>query len=525
MSGINAGVLHQAHPLTKELIENLEKDVIENRDAYVYLDENAELCFSIPQGVAGIKDLAWDHAYEISSNGTKFVKKAYKKNGLVEFYLEKSWEKHDINGPWVEEGEGELGEPVYYSSLARAVSDTTATGDSDAVNAEVNAYTNTETGRRTLKLQKDINNITETVNIDENLTLDLNGHQITTTITPVIRTTGSDIIIKGVGGGITVNAPAKQKGTVLSAMGGQLTVNGGTYTANTAGAGTSSSQTQVLYAYTDTTLNVNGANVVANDTNNGSVVGVNGAKDSSVLNLTDCNIMATSGTSLENIGVNAKGNATLRNCSVVGAANYTANAAGNAYASNSRGIHSYGQLNLYNCYVWGSHAGITARGSTYVDGGVYEGYGHGAFYLCGSDTTNYFYNATLNWAPMWEGTVSDVVAGTNGAGFYIGGGADNVKAYFDNCEFNTNAGNGEIYKEFIVPLYGIVLRTIDGETNNQVYISNSYVEMATGQMFRGNGTSGHLVYNGVGNDWSKAATIHKGTADSYITTNVSYAKV
>lgn len=408
----------------------------------------------------------------------------------------------------------------YYGSLSDAFSGDNVLTDSTGASVSVAE----EDGKKVVTLLDDVA-LTETLNIEEAATLDLNGYEITSESEVAIRTT-ADVVIDGTkeGSAITVNAPAGQKGTVLSAMTGELTVNGGTYTSNTSGAGTKTSQTQVIYVYDNTTANVNDATIVATDSNNGCVIGVNGAKATSVLNLTNCDIIVSSGKSLENLGVQAKGDAVLSGCSVIAEADYVANAAGNNYASNSRGILSEATLELYDCYVWGTHSGVTAKGSVYVEGGTYEGYGHGSFYLAGSNTTSYFYNCELNWAPMREGTVADVVAGTNGAGFYIGNGADNVVAYFDNCDFNMNEGNGELYKGNPVPFYGIVLRTAGGESDNKVYLSNCYVEMANYQMFRGNGTSGHTVYNGVGNDWSKAAVEHKGSAASYIDTNESYAK-
>lgn len=420
----------------------------------------------------------------------------------------------------------EFTQPIYYSSLSAALSDTTQTGDADTDSAAVNVYTNIQSGAKILQLQKDIT-LTETLNIEEGLTLDLNGYTIESTATVGIRTQSEDVIIEAskTGSSIEMNPAVGEKGTAISVMSGECTINGGTYTSNTSGAGTKDSQAQVIYAESGTILNMADATIIAVDDNNGCVAGIRSAGADTELNIDNCDITVESGRSLENIGIISKGNAVIRDSSIIAKADYVANAAGNNYGSTSRGIYSYADLELYNCYVWGAHSGVTAKGNVYVDGGIYEGYGHGAFYLCTSNTTSYFYNAELSWAPMPDGTVSDTIAGTNGAGFYIGNGADNVTVYIDNCDFNMNEENGELYKGNPVPVYGIVFRTSGGESNNIAYISNSYVEMANTVMFRGAGTSGHTVYNGVGNDWSAAAEVHSTNSTYFIDTEDSYERI
>ena len=409
---------------------------------------------------------------------------------------------------------------AYYSSLNVAITDETLTGDSDEVSGVAMAFMDANTGLRTVRL---LNNTTidETINVSSDVVLVLNGHKIETEITPAIRVQGGNMAIDGTkdGSAMICNAPTTKKGTILSVMEGSLDVNGGVYTSNTSGAGTSTSQTQVLYAYNDTTLNVNDAIITAIDTNNGSVIGVTG-KSGSALTLTNCDVLVRSGTSLENVGVRAEGSAVLTNCEIIAEANYTANAAGNNYASNSRGVHSFGSLEMYDCYVWGAHAGVTTQGSLYIDGGTYEGFGHGGLYIAGSSTTNYIYNATLNWAPMREGLTSDAVAGTNGAALYVGGGS-NITTYIDNCDFNTLDATGHTYKNNPLAFYAVVLRDSGGEKNNTVYISNSTVLDAKTQAFRIGNTM--KVYSGVGNNYDGAAIVHKVTSDQFITTTESYA--
>ena len=124
---------------------------------------------------------------------------------------------------------------------------------------------------------------------------------------------------------------------------------------------------------------------------------------------------------------------------------------------------------------------------------------------------------------MREGIEADTVAGTNGAGLYIGGGS-RITTYFDNCKFNMVDGEGATWDGVRLPLYGIVMRTSGGESNSVVYISNSYVEEANTQMFRGPGANKHTVYNGVGNDWSNATVVHKTNSTYFIDTEDSYAE-
>ena len=355
--------------------------------------------------------------------------------------------------------------------------------------------------------------------------LDLGGETLTFNTTNAITVKAKDVVINGTGGGITVTTPAGEKATIINVTeGASCTVNGGTYTANTSGAGASgTSQTKAFYAGKNATLNVNDATIIATDDNDGCVVGVNGGYSSTVLNLTDCDITVTSGDSLDNIGVQTWGKAVLKGCSVIAQANYIG--ANGAYTANSRGIYAKenAPLELYDCYVWGAHSGVTTLNSVYVDGGTYEGYGHGAFYLAGGSKTSYFYNATINWAPMRDGFEYDNVAGTNAAGMYISG-ASNVKAYFDNCSFNMNAANGEKWDNKICPYYAVVINN----GNNSVYVSNCHIEYANNVAFRLHKTyADRYVYYGVGNTYDEtnvASLITSGKESQLVETNESYAK-
>jgi hypothetical protein len=85
MPGINAGILTNAYPLTAEQIRELEQRVRENREAFAYLNENCEICFALPGGAGDLKDLAWHHVYELTTDEKLSTKTAYNKTGLDTF--------------------------------------------------------------------------------------------------------------------------------------------------------------------------------------------------------------------------------------------------------------------------------------------------------------------------------------------------------------------------------------------------------------------------------------------------------
>ena len=407
---------------------------------------------------------------------------------------------------------------TYYASLGDAFG--SAAGSMEPAGAAVKVECSDEETK--VILMQDIV-LAETLFVDTDCILDLNGHKIISTAMKAIEVNGN-VVIDGSadGSGMMASMPEGENALLLQVTEGSLMVNGGTYAVTTTNAGTSSAQAAVMLAKTGTTLTVKDAVVTAVDMENGSVAGIF-TEAGTVLEMTDTEVLVSSGESLENHGISAKGDVVLVNCSVIAEADYTANKAGTNYASNSRGIYCEGSLELYDCYVWGAHAGVTAKGSVYVDGGIYDGYGHGAFYLAGTGTTSYFYNATINWAPMRDGTYADLVAGTNGAGFYLGG-ASNMTAYFDNCKFNAIGGSEYVYKGEEVPFYGIVLRSSGGEKNNSVYVSNSEFVHCNRYAYRiGNSSkdTNLRAYSGIGNDYSGAETVFNyagrgiNTVDSY----------
>ena len=137
-------------------------------------------------------------------------------------------------------------------------------------------------------------------------------------------------------------------------------------------------------------------------------------------------------------GIYNKGDLSLFHCKVVAYADHTANAAGTNYATTSRGIYSeIGVVELFECYVYGAHSGITSKSPIKINGGIYDGFSHGGLYLSNGNVETQLYDAEFKDVDIPEGYTFDTVAGTNGAAFYIGA-ANNMQVYCDNCRFFGN---------------------------------------------------------------------------------------
>ena len=177
----------------------------------------------------------------------------------------------------------------------------------------------------------------------------------------------------------------------------------------------------------------------------------------------------------------------------------------------SIGVTNYGHLTLDDCAVYGTHSGMQcSEGSTtIVNGGVYEGVGHGGLYLACVDGNFYGQNATFRAAP-YRGKFKDLFNYSRTylvAAVYIGGGEDNnnIKAYVDNCIFD---GSGPcIYESSDGKPQGaepIRFRGSLGEQNNAIYASNCTF-MGDGEIRFINDT--HRLYLGFGNRLLCEATI------------------
>jgi hypothetical protein len=100
MAGINTGILTNASPLSSTSINELEREVLENNKTFVYLDENSKVCFAMAQGVSGIKTLAWNDAYEITTQDGILTKKHYTKDSLDTYSLKDVFQKQSYSDTW-----------------------------------------------------------------------------------------------------------------------------------------------------------------------------------------------------------------------------------------------------------------------------------------------------------------------------------------------------------------------------------------------------------------------------------------
>lgn len=342
----------------------------------------------------------------------------------------------------------------------------------------------------------------EALEPSSNMILDLAGQILTFNNENAINVTSGDVIINGTVDGSKISLTnGNQKTTLAKVNNGSLTLNGGTYktTANSAGSETAPNASVIVES--SGTLTVDKADIIAEDVGSGTAVGVLVEAGGSAV-VSNSIIEVSAFDSLGNDGIRNYGTITLTNTNVAGYGNYTANAAGTNYATNSRGINNEGTMTLKNCNVYGAHSGIRSPGTLYIDGGTYEGYGHGGFYFAGGSTTSYVKNATVRYCDMKVG-YADSVAGTNSAGFYIGGGNE-IIVYMDNCE---------LYG----PKYPAVIRSSGKEANNALYISNSEANTGDSIYIRNDGST-NKVYVGVGNNF----TADDG-AQNAIDTEVDYS--
>ena len=219
-------------------------------------------------------------------------------------------------------------------------------------------------------------------------------------------------------------------------------------------------------------------------------------------------------------GIDNSGTTTASNCDIRAHSNYTYGTENDEvyYLSSSQGVINRADsdtLTLNDCYVMGTHSGMQNSGTVYINGGTFEGYGHGGIYFSGTETTSYVRNATLrDMLRMPEGYTA--TASHNGAAFYIGGssGRDNIKVYMDNCDIYSGA-------------YQIALRGAEGEKNNALYISNSTIHDTNGDDIKIRiDNSTHKLYLGVGNNFTAENVFRSidgaSMASAVITTNETY---
>ena len=434
--------------------------------------------------------VAWEEALLDQNTNTPAEYASYIKAKLLDAgYTEKELSKYtilaDVNNVTVYEYEMK-----FYSDLLKAI--TTINDES----YEDDSLTTTQ-DLACVGMYKDENNIPHirmlknqaidiAVELESDMVLELNGKTLSLIKENAINITAGNIVINGSVSGSKISvANNDQRTTIATVNAGSLTLNGGKYETTSNGVGNDSNPNASIIVGSTGKLNAQGIELIASDENGATLVGIliqNGGEAS----ISNSDIYVTSLNGLKSDGIRNFGTATLINTNVAAYSNYTANAAKTDYATSTRGIDNEGIMVLKNCYVYGCHSGVRSMGTLYIDGGTYEGYGHGGIYYGGSQTISYAKNAIIRLCDMKNG-YDDGVAGTNKAGFYIGG-ASNVTVYMDKCD---------LYGSY----YPAVLRSSGGEKNNALYISNSKVNENMTKYIRNDGST-NKVYIGTGNNFT-----------------------
>lgn len=202
---------------------------------------------------------------------------------------------------------------------------------------------------------------------------------------------------------------------------------------------------------------------------------------------------------------------------------------GTSYSGYSQGIScSDGSLTLNNCYAKGTLTGVSlSYTDLIVNGGIYEGYGHGGFYTTGDENTiTYISNATIRECD-WFGLGDEPYNYDNQSAAYFcgseGTGNDNITGtttsssiYIDNCVFEATK-------------CAFVLRSSNGECGNKAYISNSTIG-ETPYIRIDNADPAHTLYIGENCDFTAERVVRAGTWDTdtnaiVVETNENYNMV
>lgn len=388
---------------------------------------------------------------------------------------------------------------IYYDTIEQAIDDIMANtigekSTTDNTNSRVVIYI--DEGVPHLVLLKSCN-ILSTINVTTDMVFVLNGHKLISNDVTAIKIQSNKVVIDGrVSGGkvdVLTSIPA-QNISAIHLVGGNCIINGGEFNSLTLTAGTRANPNGMIIAESGTKLIIDNAKLLAKDNNGGAINSIF-MHESSTLKATNCIIEADSKDGLSPDAIYSYGDIELISCNIVGKSNHVANSAGNDYGATSRGVNSQsGSVKVINCYVAGTHSGMTVKGNLYAEGCVFESYSHGGIYVATGGKNAYLSNCIIQQCKMFDGYISDTIAGTNNAGVYIGG-ASNINVYVDSCKF-----------------YGIqqpiVLRASSGEKNNHLYISNSYINLDYKNYgIRNDGT--HYVYFGIGNNFGASNLRYK----------------
>lgn len=390
----------------------------------------------------------------------------------------------------------------YYSNLHQAV---TAVESEDYENAalivsEENAGVSVvvNEGLATISLLKN-EELEETLVLKKDVIINLNGKEITSACQVAIKVESGNIVFDGTteGGKVKVSNDDSLV-TALHIVSGSCKINGGSYETTSNSVATTENPNISLLCESGS-IDIENSSITAKDRDKGVLYGVT-IGSNATCNMKNTSVEVDSPYGLNSYGVKNDGTMTMLDCIVNAYANYTANEARTDYASTSRAVFNTGTAILKNCTMYGTHSGVTSKGVLYIDGGTYEGYGHGGFYLSSEAKTSYFKNATFKDCEMRNDYIDDGVAGTNRSGGYIGG-ASNVTLYIDNCDFS-----GDMYP-FVMRSSGY---RVDGvkyyESNISVYVSNSTIDFDR-TSFRGvrvdaSAEANQKLYIGVGNNFT-----------------------
>ena len=402
-------------------------------------------------------------------------------------------------------------EMLYYSALHKAVTDVNnnAVGENVDVpkdQAVAAVYTDENGGTNVVLLKDSTEDVTTSPAKD--MTINLAGNTLKVNDAYAINITGGDVTIDGRTEGSSIelnyNGPDdKNVMVVANEAGDSFTVLGGTYKADYS----STKATPYTFWVGAKNATIDGATISSNN-NLKHAYGIGVSGDVANISISNCDIDVKGASYAYGIRTtSAESNLSISNCDVnvdssfVSTSNVVASfglrLTCNAEISNTQvvatGTVSYGSigiaaesgtgktLTLNNCHVKGLHSGVQANGTTYVNGGTYEGYAHGGFYFSGPDTVKYIENATSKQCE-WFGEYTKPSGNINlfhNSGFYVGGstGQDNIKVYMNNCDIWAKAN-------------GFVLRGSNGEKDNSVYISNSRIHSLNSQY---NGEKGNLT--------------------------------
>ena len=371
---------------------------------------------------------------------------------------------------------------IYFSTLEKAVSAINAGAldsyDATKETAGASVYED-KTGKLYALLLKDEKTVSR-LQPSVDMTINLGGHKLSS----------ADILCINVKGGTFV-------------LDGRLPGSGIAHTGTSSTIGC----IQVPATSTSQSVTILGGTYTVTNTNGGNAVGLNLKSLNCVTTVKDCAITAVTTNNKANGCVN-DGITVFTKCDMRAYCNYNLSDAG-TYTALSYGVYNTGSLTMKDCYVYGTHSGIGSTNSVDIDGGTYEGFGHGGLYASGAAKTYRIYNATLKDSPVMPTGYTNT-APNNGSGIYIGGsGAANTTMYVDNCA---------IYG----PASQLVIRGSSGEQNNTVYISNSKLYDTDGTTISvriDNDT--HKLYSGIGNNFTADNTT---LPEAVVVTEDAYGK-